>query len=128
MKTGKAPGPSEISLELIAASGGVGNQVIVEICQNVQDGIGMPAEWALGIVVPIFKGKSDIRNCSCYRAVKLLKHDMKMAERVLEKIICRTVSVDDMQFCFMPEKGTIDAVFILRRMPEQYHTKGKKLF
>ena len=27
MKTGKAPGPSEVSLELIAASGGVGIQV-----------------------------------------------------------------------------------------------------
>ena len=23
-------------------------------------------EWALGIVVPIYKGKSDIRKCSCY--------------------------------------------------------------
>ena len=33
MKTGKAPGPSEVSLELIDASGGVGIQVIDEICQ-----------------------------------------------------------------------------------------------
>ena len=28
----------------------------------------------------------------------------------------------------MPEKGTIDAVFILRRMQEEYHAKGKKLY
>ena len=27
VKTGKSPGPSEVSLELIAASGGVGSQV-----------------------------------------------------------------------------------------------------
>ena len=33
MKTGRAPGPSEVSLVLIAASGGVGIQVMVEICQ-----------------------------------------------------------------------------------------------
>ena len=33
-----------------------------------------------------------------------------------------------MQFGFMPERGTIDAVFILRRMQEEYHTKGKKLY
>ena len=32
MKTGKAPGPSEASLELIAASGGVGIHVMAEIC------------------------------------------------------------------------------------------------
>ena len=36
MKTGKAPGPSEVSLELIAASGGVESQVMAEISQSVQ--------------------------------------------------------------------------------------------
>ena len=43
----------------------------------------MPVELALSIVAPILKGKGDIRNCSCYRAVKLLKHGMKVVERVL---------------------------------------------
>ena len=38
MKTGKVPGSSEASLELIAASGGVGIQVIAEICQKVLHG------------------------------------------------------------------------------------------
>ena len=33
MKTGKFPGPSEVSLELIAASSIVGIQVMGEICQ-----------------------------------------------------------------------------------------------
>ena len=82
MKTGKAPGPSNVSLELIDAGEGVENQVMAEICQKVLDGFGMPAEWALSIVVSIFKGMGDIRNCSCYGAVKLLEHDMKVVERV----------------------------------------------
>ena len=75
-----------------------------------------------------FQGMGDIRNCSCYRAVKLLKHGMKVVERVLEKRLCRIVSVDEMQFSFMPERGTINAVFMLRRMQEEYHAKGKKLY
>ena len=33
---------------------------------------------ALSIVVPIFKGKGDIMNCSCNRAVKLFEHGMKV--------------------------------------------------
>ena len=32
IKTGKAPGPSEVTLELIAASGGVEIQVMAETC------------------------------------------------------------------------------------------------
>ena len=72
----------------------------------------MPAEWFLTIAVPIFKGKGDIRNCSCHRAVTLLEHGMKVVERVLLKRLHRIVSVDKMQFGFMPERETIDAVFI----------------
>ena len=36
------------------------------------------------------------------------------------------MTVNGMQFGFMPESGTIDAVFILRRLQEEYHTKGKR--
>ena len=46
---------------------------------------GMPAEWDLSIVVPIFNVKGDIRNCSCHRAEKQLEHCMKVVERVMEK-------------------------------------------
>ena len=35
------------------------------------------------------------------------------------------MSVDEMQFDFMPERGTIDAVFILRKLQEEYCAKGK---
>ena len=33
-----------------------------------------------------------------------------------------------MQFGFMPERGTMDAVFSLRRMQEEYHVEGKTLY
>ena len=60
------------------------------------------------------QGKGDIRNCSCYRAVKLLGHGMKVKERVLDKSLRRIVTVNEIQFSFMPERETIDAVIILR--------------
>ena len=33
-----------------------------------------------------------------------------------------------MQLSFIPERGIIDDKFFLRRMPEEYHAKGKKLY
>ena len=45
---------------------------------------------------------------------------------MLERL-CGVVTVNEMQFGFMPERGTIDAVFILRRLQEEYHAKGKTL-
>ena len=48
-----------------------------------------------------------------------------VVERVLEKRLHRIVSVDEMQFGSMSERGTVDAVFILRRVQEEYHARGK---
>jgi len=36
------------------------------------------------------------------------------------------VSVDDMQFGFIPGKGTTDAIFTVRKMQEKHGNKGKK--
>ena len=56
--------------------------------------------------------------CGSYRGVKLLKHVMKIVERVLEKRIRTLVNLNKMQFGFMPRKVTVDAIFIVRRMQE----------
>ena len=44
MKVGKAPGPSEVTVEMVVASGEIGIDVMVELCQGVLNGKGMPAE------------------------------------------------------------------------------------
>ena len=82
MKVGKAAGPSKLSVELIVASGEIGIGAMVELCQGVLDGRGMPDDWAQSIVVLIFKGKGDAMSCMAYRGVKLLEHAMKIAEKV----------------------------------------------
>ena len=86
----------------------------------------MPLELALSIVVPIFNGKGDIRNCNCYRDMKLLQHEMKVVESMLEKKLCRIVNIYKIKFGFMPERRTNDAVFMLGRKQKEYHAKGKK--
>ena len=88
----------------------------------------MPVDWALSIVLSIFNGKSDIRNSSCCGAVKLIEHGRKVVERVLIKMINKIVTVDEMQFDFMPEKGTIDAVVLLTSLQEEYHAKRKGVY
>ena len=101
---------------------GVG--VLKKLCQRVLNGKGMPEERKTSVLVPIFKGKGDVMDCGAYRGVKLLEHAMKIVKRVLEKRIKELVKVDDIQFGFMPGKGTTDAFFILR-MQESFVEKRK---
>ena len=87
MKSGKATGPSEVSVEMIVASGEIRVKVMMELCQRVLDGRGMPDEWKTSVIVPFFKGKGDVISCGSYRGVKLLEHPMKIVERLLERRI-----------------------------------------
>ena len=82
--------------------------MMVELYQGVLDGRGIPDDWSLSVVVPIFKRKGDAMSCMAYRGVKLLGHAMKIVENV-------------------PGKETIDAVFIMRRLQEKCLDKEKKL-
>ena len=84
MKLGKAPRPSEVSVEMIVASGKIGVEVMMELSQRVLDGRGMSDKWKTSVIAPIFKGKSDVMSSGSYREVKLLEHAMKIVERVLE--------------------------------------------
>ena len=127
MKSGKATGTSEVSVEMIVASGEIGVKVMMELCQRVLDGRGMPDEWKTSVIVPIFKGKGDVMSCGSYRGVKLLEHSMKIVERVLERRIRTLVNLNEMQFRFMPGKGTVDAIFIVRRMAGGISKEGQEV-
>ena len=80
------------------------------------------------VIMPIYKGKADVTNCRAYKRVKLLEHGMKIVERVLKKRIRVLLVLDNMQFGFMPGIGTTNALFIVRRMQEEYREKDKKLY
>ena len=127
MKLGKAAGPSEVNMDIIIASETFGVGVMKKLCQRVLDGEGMPEEWKTSVVVPIFKGKGDVMDCGAYRGVKLLEHAMKIVERVLENRIRELVMIDQMQFGFMPGRGTTPALFIRRRMQEEFRGREEKL-
>ena len=55
MKLGKVIGPFEVSVEMIVASGEIGVKVMMELCQHVLDGRGMPDEWKTSVIVLICK-------------------------------------------------------------------------
>ena len=128
MKSGKATGTSEVGMEMIVANGEIGVKVMIELCQRLLDGRGMPDEWKTSVIVPIFKGKGDVMSCRSYRGVKLLEYAMKIVERVLERQIRALANLNEMQFGFMPGKGTVDAIFMVRRIQEEYQKKDKKLY
>ena len=52
---------------------------------------------------------------------------MKVIDRMFEKRIRCYLSIDDMQFCFVPGKGATDVIFIMRQVQERHQARKKKL-
>ena len=52
---------------------------------------------------------------------------MKILEHILNTIIWEQVSINNMQFGFMPGRGTTNAIFILWQQQEKYLQKKKNI-
>ena len=69
MKQGMTAGLSKATTEMIVAGGRTAEEVMLQLCQRVLDGKGIPNEWKTSVVAPIFKGKGDVMNCGLYSKV-----------------------------------------------------------
>ena len=63
-----------------------------------------------------------------YRGLKLTDQVMKLLERVLDSFIGKMVNIDNMQFGFVPGRGTTEAIFIIRQFQEKYLAATKPLY
>ena len=77
------------------------------------------------MLVPLYKGKGDVKKYGNYWEIKLMSHTMKLWERIIEAWIRKEVTIAEQQFEFMPGRSTTDAIFCLRMLFEKW-TEGQK--
>ena len=63
-----------------------------------------------------------------YRGLKLTDQAMKLLERVLDFQIRQMVNIVEMQHGFVPGRGTINAIFIVRQLQDKYIAANKTLY
>jgi len=100
MKRHKAPGLSGLVAEMIQATGDIGTQWILDLCNGIMKEGCTPEVWKSSVVLSIYKGKADPMECGSYIGIKLLEHAMKVMETIFEHRIWQQIDIDDMQFGF----------------------------
>ena len=96
------------------------NNIVKEAC--------IRNDWRKSSLVTVYKGKGESLVCGSYRAIILLWQPMKVIERVWENKIRCQMSIDDMQFGFLPGKGTTAAIFIMRQVQERHRARNNMLY
>ena len=79
----------------------------------------MPSAWRQSILIPIFKGNSDIHGCKNNCGIKLISQTFKIGERVVNRRMRHCTNIHESQFGFMPGRSTTDAIFILKQTIEK---------
>ena len=110
MKTDKAFGPSEITLELFRAIGHPGIKRLKGLLNKLWLEEVIPEDWKRSTMIPIYKGKGNILECGNRSGIKLLEHGMVLYERILDRRLMEAIKINEMQCGFMPGKGITNAI------------------
>ena len=79
-KRHNAPGLSGLVAEMIQATGDIGTQWLLDLCNGIVKERCIPEDWKSSVVLPYYKDKGDPMECGSYRGIKLLEHAMKVIE------------------------------------------------
>ena len=71
MKKGKAQGPDDIPVEAWIALGNKSVEFLVKFFNRLLRGEKMPDEWRKSVLVPLYKGKGDVKECGNYLCTKV---------------------------------------------------------
>ena len=85
MKIGKATGPSDITFDMLKPRGKESVGEMLKVANGLLEGEKMPGSWKLSDLIPIYKGKGDMKLCGSYRSIKLLEHSIKVVEKCLRR-------------------------------------------
>ena len=88
----------------------------------------LPSDREESFILNLYKGKGKALDHGNYHSLKLTDQDMKLLEQLLDSNIREMVNVNEMQFNFVPAKGTTDAIFVVRQLQEKYIAANKLIY
>ncbi|KAL6531786.1 hypothetical protein OROMI_028149 [Orobanche minor] len=127
MGSNKAEGPYGIPIEVWRCLGERGIEWLTMLFNKIWRSNKMPSAWRKSILVPLYKNKGDVQDCSNYCGIKLMSHTMKLWERVIEQRIRKCVKITENQFGFMSGRSTMEAIYLIRQLMEHYRDKKKDI-
>ena len=119
MKKGKASGTSGVVTDMLLASGDAGLERMSSLFNCILKDERIPSECDAIVIINCFKNKSEATDRGNCRDLELLAHMMKIFKRIIEKKIRKKIDISEIQFGFMPGRGTIDAIFIASQLHEK---------
>ena len=129
MPLNKAPGPDDIFSEMLVASGEAGLTELTNLTNMMYQEVCFLEKMKNSIFITLPKVSGTVK-CEKQRTINLMSHATKLVLRVLmNRIRARSLmEISQVQYCCMPDRGTRNAIFVLRRLVERSIQKHKYVF
>jgi len=128
-KENKAVGPDEISVEMIKALDAIGLNVLHDLFNRIYNTGNIPSVLTKSIFIALPK-KPGATECQDHRTISLMSHLTKIFLRIIMNRMKNKVhfEISEEQYGFMPDKGTRNAVFILKNIAQRTIEMRKDLY
>ena len=120
IKSGKATGPDNISVELLEALEDYGTDKITTLLNEIYDTDQIPPDNSKSIVFALPK-KPEAKECELHRLISLMSHITKILLRIIMTPVRNKIKpvIADEQCGFVEENGTTNAIYTLQTIFEK---------
>lgn len=128
MKSGRAPGPGNIPVELLKAGGPILIERITKLISNCCQQIKIPSEWKTAHLVSIFK-KGNRKDPNCYRGLSVICTFSRLFGKVIHEQIRIDIGheIGEDQSGFRSGRSCTDNLFILQQLIEKKIAVGEEV-
>jgi len=128
-KDNKANGPDEISTEMLKMLDEIGLDLIHQLFNKIYDSGKLPEDMLKSEFIALPK-KPGATECENHRTISLMSHLTKLLLRILTNRMKKRIhfEIAEEQYGFMPDKGTRNAVFVLKNLAQRSIEMQKDLY
>jgi hypothetical protein len=130
MKSRRAPGSDEVTVDILKAGGEPIIRWLFEFFTDVWKNEQIVKEWNMTTLIKLYKSKGDRKICDNYRGIALLNTTSKIFSRIILNRIHDLVDCQllEIQSGFRSNRSTIDQIFTLKMTMEKRRAFNKPLF
>ena len=130
MKHGKAVGPDNIPIEVFAVLEDIGIDFLTKLLNSIYYDSGkIPKDLAISVFITLPKIPGTM-GCELYRTISLISHLTKVLLRIIKARMRKSLrpEISQLQFGFVPDKSTRNAIFTLSILAERCIEMHKDLY
>ena len=130
LKNGNAGGKDEVTGEMMKGGSNKVVDWLWRLCNMAFESGVVPEDWRSAMIVPLYKGKGEITECSNYRSISLLSVIGKIYAGILLNRVSKVTETlsDDEQGVSEWGEGVVNQILTLKQIGEKDREKKCRVY